>query len=71
MMTKSRFQGLQVLHYANGNLERVPNLEVEKFMMSEWYEFECLHVKIYLGWSYLESKVIYEKKWNVWARDFH
>jgi hypothetical protein len=35
MMTKFRFQGLQVLHYANGNLERVPNLGVEKIMMSE------------------------------------
>jgi len=35
MMTKSRFQGLEVLHYANGNLERVQNLEVEKNMMSK------------------------------------
>lgn len=46
-------------------------LKLKKHRMLKWYEFECPHVKIYLGWSCLECKIIYEKKWNVWVRDFH
>lgn len=46
-------------------------LKLKKIWCQNDTNLNVLMLKIYLGWSCLESKIIYEKKWNVWVRDFY